>query len=265
MNQSIKVLEQIQQRLSVSMIMTPRSDLRTCKSNDTVESVISTNHQEFTWFPVVTGDGRISQVFDASLCRDAPNNAFVSDFCVPINESLIIGGDASIYEFIDAADKQKFRLVVSGNEVSGLVTISDLQQLPVRVAIFSLITNLEIVLADVITSQYPDDNDWIKKLSPNRQAKLQAAVDRSRKSDLAVSKMVLTQFADKTSLAIKLDLIDLPNVKLRELFEKINMLRNEIAHSANFADDDQKATELCSTVKNIFEIKKRIRSANPAS
>lgn len=260
MNQSIKILEQIQQRLSVSMIMTPRSDLITCKSNDTVESVVSANHQEFTWFPVVTGDGRISQVFDANLCRGAPREALVSDFCVPIHENVIIGGDASIYEFIDAADKQRFRLVVSGNEVSGLVTISDLQQLPVRVAIFSLITNLEIVLADVITSKYPDDKDWIKKLSPNRQAMLQAAVDRSSKSDLAVSKMVFTQLSDKTALAIKLDLIDLPNVRLKELFYRINILRNEIAHSANFADDEQKASDLCLTVKSIFEIKKRIRS-----
>lgn len=261
MNQSIRVLEQIQQRLSVSMIMTPRSDLRTCKSDDTVESVISANHQEFTWFPVVTANGRISKVFDASLCHGAPREALVSDFCLPINENIIIGGDASIYEFINAADKQRFRLVVSGNEVSGLVTISDLQQLPVRVAIFSLITNLEIVLADVITSKYPDDKDWIKKLSPNRQAMLQAAVDRSRKSDLAVSKMVFTQLSDKTALAIKLDLIDLPNARLKELFYRINILRNEIAHSANFADDEQKASELSLIVKSIFEIKKRIRSA----
>lgn len=265
MNQSIKVLEQIQHRLSVSMIMTPRSALRTCKGNDTINSIMNTNHEEFTWIPVVTDDGHISEVFDAGKCNDAPYEALVSDFCVPINESFIIGGDASIYEFIDAADKQRFRLVVSGNEVSGLVTISDLQQLPVRVAIFSLITNLEIILADAITTEYPDDRDWIKRLSSSRQEKLQAAVNRSRKSDLAVSKMVLTQFADKTSLAIKLDLIDLSSRRLKELFYKINILRNEIAHSANFADDELKASELCSTVRSIFEIKKSLRYLMPAT
>ena len=79
----------------------------------------------------------------------------------------------------------------------------------------SRITNLELLLADIITKFCPKDCDWEEKLSANRRVKLQEAVQKSEQSDLSVSKIVLTQFADKTTLATKLDLIDIPNKKLR--------------------------------------------------
>ena len=259
MYESIKVLEKIQHKLSVSMIMTPRIALKTCRKNDSVKSIIEANNHNFTWIPVVGDSGHISHIFDTGSIKEEHPDAEIADFCLPINENIIIGGDASIYEFIETAEEQKFKLVVSGSEVSGLVTISDLQQLPVRVAIFSLITNLELLLADIITKFCPEDCDWEEKLSANRRVKLQEAVQKSEQSDLSVSKIVLTQFADKTTLATKLDLIDIPNTKLRKLFDNINKLRDEIAHASNFAEDELKATELCATVKSIFEIKRKLR------
>ncbi len=41
--------------------------------------------------------------------------------------------------------------------------------------------------------------------------------------------------------------------------ENDDKLRDEIAHASNFAEDELKATELCATVKSIFEIKRKLR------
>jgi hypothetical protein len=53
-----------------------------------------------------------------------------------LSEANLIGADASILAFVRDADRHKCRLVVSGCEISGLVSLSDLQRLPVRAALF---------------------------------------------------------------------------------------------------------------------------------
>ena len=71
----------------------------------------------------------------------------IGDDFVPFSEDIVIGADASIIDFVTTADERQTRLVVSGDRVAGLVSLSDLQQLPVRAALFTLITRLEIAMA----------------------------------------------------------------------------------------------------------------------
>ena len=70
----------------------------------------------------------------------------------------MIGADASIIDFVMAAHECPTRLVVSGDRVAGLVRLSDLQHLPVRVAIFTLTTSLEIAMAKRIESEWHHEN-----------------------------------------------------------------------------------------------------------
>jgi hypothetical protein len=51
-----------------------------------------------------------------------------------LSDENLIGADASILTFVRNADRQKCRLVLSGLEISGLVSLSDLQRLPVWAA-----------------------------------------------------------------------------------------------------------------------------------
>jgi hypothetical protein len=57
-------------------------------------------------------------------------------------EENLIGADAGILSFVKGADRRGCRLVMSGAEISGLVSLSDLQKLPVRATVlFALITH----------------------------------------------------------------------------------------------------------------------------
>ena len=67
----------------------------------------------------------------------------IADYFEPLSEDHLIGADASIIDFVMQAENHPVRLVVSDDEVAGLVSLSDLQHLPVRAAIFTLITSLE--------------------------------------------------------------------------------------------------------------------------
>ena len=90
----------------------------------------------------------------------------------PLSEQLLIGADASILDFMMMADRQRCRLVVLESEISGLVSLSDLQRLPVRAALFALITQSEIKMADAIRRECRDPHKefdtWMDRLSVDR-------------------------------------------------------------------------------------------------
>jgi len=86
----------------------------------------------------------------------------------PLSEDDMIGADASIVAFVRDADRHKCRLVVSGCEINGLVSLSDLQKLPVRAALFTMVTHLEMVMANFIRRHCGAYAEWQRSLPDER-------------------------------------------------------------------------------------------------
>jgi CBS domain containing-hemolysin-like protein len=126
----LDVLERVQGSLKVGMIMTPRADLMTCQREDRVAAVMAGNVDQFSFIPVVDHNGRYLGLFRAEdwFGRDAPDVP-IGDGFEAFSEDLVIGADASIFDFVMKADTRPTRLVVSGHQVAGLISLSDLQQL----------------------------------------------------------------------------------------------------------------------------------------
>jgi len=97
----------------------------------------------------------------------------------PLAEEYLIGADAGIIAFVRNADHQKCRLVISGPEIGGLVTLSGLQRLPVRAALFAMVTQLEMTMAS-IRSEYDGSDGWIERISKDRQLELREKANRSK-------------------------------------------------------------------------------------
>ena len=141
------VLERVQRSLTVDMIMAPRDNLETCRCDEIASTIMARNARKFSYLPVVDETERILGLYCAArwFDRNAPKEAIGNDF-VPFSEDIVIGADASIIDLVKTADQRQTGLVVSGDRVAGLVSLSDLQQLPVRAAQFTLITRLEIAM-----------------------------------------------------------------------------------------------------------------------
>ena len=152
------VLERVQRSLTVDMIMTPRADLRTCRRDEIASAVMARNTEHFSFLPVVDEPGRFLGLYRAErwFGKEAPQEKIGDDF-EPFSEDVVIGADASIIDFVKNADERATRLVVSGDRVAGLVSLSDLQQLPVRAALFTLITRLEMAMAERIETEWVGD------------------------------------------------------------------------------------------------------------
>ena len=134
---------------------------------------------------------------------EAPDEPIREDY-EPLAEDHVIGADASIIEFVTTAHERPARLVVSGDEVTGLVTLSDLQRLPVRAAIFALITSLELAMSERIATEWPNDStDWLELLSLDRRENVEDKITTAKREDGYVSAIVLTQISDKATILRK--------------------------------------------------------------
>lgn len=147
---SIEKLWRVQSSLTVGLIMVARDGFDTCTPTETAADVQRRNAYSFSYFPV-ENEGRILGLYNAErwFSGIAPDTPVADDFQA-LSEDILIAADASIFDFIMQADRHPTNLVVSGSQIAGLVSLSDIQQLPVRAALFSAITSFEMAMALVI-------------------------------------------------------------------------------------------------------------------
>ncbi|MGO4916556.1 hypothetical protein [Pseudogemmobacter sp. W21_MBD1_M6] len=252
-----EVLDRVQGSLTVGMIMTPRDILMTCRREESAATVMARNVDSFSFIPVVDDRGRYLGLHNAEqwFGRTAPDALIKEDF-EPFSEDMVIGADASIFDFVKTADGRPTRLVVSGHQVAGLISLSDLQQLPVRAALFTLMTSLEIVMARRIEIEWDGESEqWMGLISQDRQRPLRKAIARAKEGDGYVNDIVFTQLCDKATIILKGKLLTGSRRQLEAKFKRIEGLRDDIAHANYYAETPKAACKVCATVRMIFEIK----------
>ena len=130
-----------------------------------------------------------------------------------------------------------YRLILRGDRIDGLVTQSDLLKLPVRIVVFGLLTHLETVMADLVSTHWPGD-DWMTALSPGRRAKLLEKETALRRRGLNPPRIELTEFADKRDLCKRL--LATGRKRFEREMDGLRNLRDQLAHAATFVDDDRR-------------------------
>jgi hypothetical protein len=94
--------------------------------------------------------------------------------------------------------ERRFALVLTGDRVTAVVTRADLNLLPVRVMLFTVMTHAEMLLADAISREYRGDT-WISALSASQQARIEELQQEKIKQDAD------TRLLDCASLGQKCD------------------------------------------------------------
>lgn len=250
------VLEPLQRSLTVDAIMTPRARLATCRRDETARAITARNKKAFSYLPVIDRTERFLGLYRAErwFGKEAPDEPIGDDF-EPFSEDHVIGTDASIIEFVMTADERPTRLVVSGDRVAGLVSLSDLQRLPVRAAIFALITSLEIAMAKRIEVEWPNDaRGWLDLLSTGRQAKLLSEMEAAKGQDGFISEIVFTQISDKATIIKKKKLVPGSGKQLKRDFKAIRDLRDDVVHANYYAETPEDARRACEIVRKIRRI-----------
>lgn len=256
---SARTVEHVQDSLSVRLIMVPRSQVKTCALSNTAQSVAARNTDEFSYVPVADKAGAIIGMYHAAqwFGRTAPDEE-IDPNVEPLTEDMLIDSQSSILDFILSADRFPTKLVRSGDRVSGLVCVSDLQKLPVRVALFGLITGFEMALAQKIALHWNGRGGWMQNLSRNRQRKLRERIAYLRKSDAFVDPLETTQLSDKFTILLRESLLPGAERQLRNQYDRIEELRNDLAHANGYAETPVRARALSQTVRDILRLQEHL-------
>jgi hypothetical protein len=247
--------------LTVELISTSRHDLKVCSVQDQIDDVIKGNIEKYDFLPVVRSedDQKITGLFHTKgFPAGAPLVGTVAQNFTPLSEETIIGADSSILDFVRDADQKPCQLVVSGAHIVGLVSLSDLQRLPVRAVLFALITGFEITMMSAIRKWYVDEEEWISCLSDGRREVLEGQRDAALALDSFIDSLLLTQFSDKKQLVLKRYQGLRSKTSLKDALNKIERLRDFVAHANDYAPSPKQATEVCAVVRNLLELRAEI-------
>ncbi|SEJ25364.1 hypothetical protein [Frateuria terrea] len=248
-----RILDAYQASLPVRLIATKREEFAACRLDESIAEVLARNvGNQFDHLPVRhAGSGAILGVLCTVDLAEGPGHSLVSDCYQPLHEALLIGAEASILDFAREARQPPFRFIVDGQHISGLVSLSDLQQLPVRAALFAVITQLEMSTAEVIAAAFADGS-WRRHLSVGRQQKLDRQWASAREEGNQMAPILYTQFCDKATLIRKLrEPLGFGNLTAEEVeqdLSQLEWLRNQLAHGNEFAASRAQATAVCSLI-----------------
>jgi CBS domain-containing protein len=160
-----------------------------------------------------------------------------------LDDGLLVSADEPRKAFIPLLTETPHRLVVRGTHIEGIVTSSDIHKLPVRLLAFALVTHLEMTMAAVIATR-SDGDDWLELLSGGRREKVKEKFEELRRANFDPPLIEVTDFCDKREVLAKKGILDVPSKrKAREDFERIEELRNSVAHAATFAQSDAQLAE----------------------
>jgi hypothetical protein len=246
----------LQDRLPIALIATPRHALRTCRSDEMLAEVMARNDEGFDYFPVIDatrhGHERIIGLIElVPYLHGQTAGGIVREHMSALSEDNLIGADAGILTFVRTADRHGCRLVMSGAEISGLVSLSDLQQLPVRAALFALITHVEMTMAEAIRREFNGSEEWKTRLSEGRQQKLERKRGEAKSADNLVDDLLLTEFVDKATIIWKSPNFTDGKRRFEDDMTEARKLRDNLAHANEYAAARDAAAKVCDTVRKI--------------
>ena len=252
--------------LTVELIQTPRGDLETCGPQEKAAEVLDRNKagngargEIYDYVPVEDDDEIIGLFRTRRRDKNPPTaGQVVKTLMDPLSPRNLIGGDGTILDFLREVDDRPYRLVVSGNGISGLVTWSDLQKLPVRTALFGLITGLELEMTRAIR-RWPRSGDaWLEDLNLAARKRVDELIQRSRSNDSEVDSLLFTTFWDKVNI---LRSIDDPVVwtgsrrqNKKQLRKIKDFLRDPIAHARDYAASREEVKRLQAMIRSLLSL-----------
>jgi hypothetical protein len=179
-----------------------------------------------------------------------------------LDQSILITSGSSVLRYIEEATASPCWLVIRDTRIAGIVTISDLQKLAVRPALFVLVTHLELLMAAAIRAHLRErpDEDWLGKLGDRRDC-VEQNWQKLKADGLEIDLIAATQFADKRQILVKSGLLQCSRTRAEREFGAIEDLRNGLAHANNYAstkDSAGKTIEAVRLARNWIAVLQRI-------
>ena len=157
--------------------------------------------KQFDFAPVLE-EGQPVGVFCGQ--RPSPARARVASVMRPLDASLLVSADTPVSELVRYIVDEPFLFVVQGRRVTGFVTPSDLGSAPARTHYYLLLAGLEMRLAALVRSRFPDQQRAVRQLSPGAQERHASLAEQLRSRDEFLDDVAALSLMDLVTIAGKL-------------------------------------------------------------
>jgi hypothetical protein len=171
-----------------------------------------------------------------------------------LSETMFMASNASLLSFVENADQRKFAFLVHESQIVGIVTLSDIQKLPVYCVLFGLLMSIEMLLMEWIRKVCRDDPDkWIIHLDDRVKRGIEDHWKRAQVKNVALDKLSCASFANEMTAARGLGLFS-SNESVSVSLERLNELRDLVCHGKEFALTPHRALEIPAHVRDALGI-----------
>ncbi len=208
------------------------------------------------FFCLVHDEGKTYGYIAAGFVFDEPDEKFdgpedgpAGEYCTLISPDQIVSRSMPLLELIPLFIQSRFFFVLTRNEITHVVSFDDLDKLPIKLCLFSLIMALEAAMVDLFSGSYKGAETHLKLLPEARYYKALELCQQKYKDKVTPEKIILcTTFVDKQTILLRSPHLFgvLPfesKSKAEHFFKQVENLRNQIAHSDSiievFKDPDE--------------------------
>lgn len=237
-----EVIAVVRMGITIESIATPRAQLVVRPKRHWPDFMNESEIEEFDHVPV-TQDEEIVGVFDRE-------RGTVRD----LSEAMFMASDASLLSFVENADRRKFALLVRESHIVGIVTLSDIQKLPVYCVLYSLLMSVEMLLMEWIRTVCQGDPDkWMAHLDDLAKRQIERYWKRAKQENVALDKLSCASFSDELTAARGLGLFS-SNQSASTSLKRLNELRNLVCHGKEIALTLDRALEIPAHVRDALNI-----------
>jgi len=146
----------------------------------------------------------------------------------------LLSDNTSIAEVLEEIPDYDHIFVLSFGRVAGIITRGDLQKVPIRMWLFSLISLIEMQMLRIIRERFTE-NSLDALISPGRYKKAKDEYDRRKKQNEEIDLLDCLQFCDKYTIILKtqdlLEKLQYSKKKFCILLKNLMRLRDNLAHA----------------------------------
>ena len=208
-------------------------------SQTPVESVKSAMTMHHIQVAGVREKGYVAGYLERSELGDS---GACGQYCHPIEEARILAESASLSDLVMSLNQVPYLFVNFLGEISGIVTRADLDDPPVRMWLFGLITLIEMRFLTLIERRF-DQDGWQKYLSNSRLEKAAALQSERRRRNQDPRLLDCLQFSDKAQIVVRDEYLRqqigfTSRRRGSEVIKNLEKLRNNLAHAQDIVSLD---------------------------
>jgi hypothetical protein len=226
-----------------------------CHDDESVADVLDREDTRNIDYIPVRRKKRVVGVLSRAQAENARGSR-VRDSMVLLDSAMVASSSDPLLPILERLDEEpRFRLVLEGGEVKGIFTLSDLQKLPVATLIFARLAHFETLLTQVLRRKLESDEDKYLKLVPDDlRPRCVNNLKRMRKGHQEIDLFQASYLPEKLHVGDGLGLFPGEGDELKTLPTRIKQLRNDIAHSNEYAVTRDAAQETVRTLRELLRL-----------